>query len=100
VELGGGINRKFSGDHVAQRVADVRARKIGLVNVGKHVARRITFPMHAFKILYQLLAAGIDNIRMLELGLTLALASRDNAKLQRYFGIAWELAEKSAQPRR
>ena len=44
--------------------------------------------------------AEIDSIRMLELGLTLALASRDNYKLQRYCGIAWELAEKSAQPRR
>ena len=44
--------------------------------------------------------AEINSIRMLELGLTLGLASRDNAKLQRYCGIAWELAERSAQPRR
>jgi hypothetical protein len=44
--------------------------------------------------------AEIDSTRMLELGLTLALASRDNSKLQRYCGIAWELAERSAHPRR
>jgi hypothetical protein len=44
--------------------------------------------------------AEIDSIRMLQLGLMLGRVSRDNARLQRYCGIAWELAEKSAQPRR
>jgi hypothetical protein len=46
-----------------------------------------------------LAGAQIDSIRMLQLGLMLGVASRDNARLQRYCGIAWELAEKSAQAR-
>jgi len=46
-----------------------------------------------------LAGAQIDSIRMLQLGLMLGLASKDNARLQRYCGIAWELAEKSAQAR-
>ena len=43
--------------------------------------------------------AEIDSIRMLQLGLILGRVGRDNARLQRYFGIAWELAERGAQVR-
>ena len=44
--------------------------------------------------------AEIDSLHMLQVGLMLGQFGRDNARLQRYCGIAWELAEKSAQPSR
>lgn len=40
----------------------------------------------------------IDSIRMLELAWTLGRLKRCDARLQRYCGVAWQLAERSSQP--
>jgi Tfp pilus assembly PilM family ATPase len=42
----------------------------------------------------------VNSIRMLELAGRLGRLERYDARLQRYCGIAWELAERSVQPRR
>jgi hypothetical protein len=51
---------EFSGDHVTQRVAHVTPRGIRFIDLSQVIAVNITFPMHSFKVLYQLLAAWID----------------------------------------
>jgi hypothetical protein len=43
-----GVHPEFTGDHVAQRFADVGASCIGLIDIRHHVSIRVGLPPHAF----------------------------------------------------
>ena len=59
------LHGKFTRDQVAERIAHMRAFRIGLVELDQRIAMRIGFPRHVLEVLDQMSAVWIHQEPML-----------------------------------